>query len=176
MKHWLIILFSISFFTISHAQNKGNSHFFKLIVENDKGEVFLIDFDGSWEVPGSRYKRDITIPQCLDRMAADHGITIADPTLEALVTFHHDVRDLPTMMFYYRAKYTGGDLVTPSWGRGLQWSSPEKAYELIPYPEMNHILQAIAANDAGLLTGALRITYDPETKARLGYEVIDELR
>ena len=115
------------------GQNNGNSHFFKLLVQNNNQEILLINFDGNWEIPGSRYSDNSTIPVFLDAMAKDHGIEIEHSNLAALITFHHEVRDRPTMMFYYRTQYVSGDLYTPSWGQDLKWFSLENAYELIPY-------------------------------------------
>lgn len=161
---------------LAFGQNKGNSHFFKLLVQNEKKEILLINFDGSWEIPGSRYADNSTIPVFLDSMAIDHGIKIKDPKLAALVTFHHEVRDYPTMMFYYRAHYVSGELTTPSWGQDVKWFSLDDAYKAIPYQEMNYILKSIINQDT-FLEGALTIEYDKKTSKRTGtFKIIDDLK
>jgi hypothetical protein len=170
----LLYFLLLPFFAFS--QHNANSHFFKLLVFNQNQEVLLIKFDGEWEIPGSRYKTNTTIPLKLDQMAADHGITIQNHDLKALVTFHHQNRDYPTMMFYYQADFVSGDLVTPSWGQDVKWFTLKKAYELIPYQEMNHIIQSIVkSND--VLEGALEIEYDKSTGKRTGqFKVLEKLK
>jgi len=158
------------------SQNKGNSHFFKLLVFNQNQEILLIKFDGSWEIPGSRYSDNSTIPVFLDSMGDDHGIKINKSKLSALVTFHHEIRKYPTMMFYYSAQYVSGDLSTPSWGQDVKWFSIKKAYELIPYQEMNYIIKSIISENS-LLTGALIIEYDKASSKRTGsFRIIDDLK
>lgn len=172
MKH--VLTFLLFFPLAIFGQNEGNSHFFKLIVLNENNEILLINFDGSWEIPGARYSSNNTIPNFVDKMADDHGITIEKTNLEALVTFHHQVRDFPTMMFYYRAQYVSGNLVTPSWGEDVKWFSFEKAYALIPYEEMNYIIKSIFA-EKEFITGALEVEYDQNNKRTGKFKIIEEL-
>ena len=158
------------------GQNKGNPHFFKLLAFNQNQEILLINFDGSWEIPGSRYDENSTIPKFIDSMAEDHGIKVNGTKLSALVTFHHETRKLPTMMFYYRSNYESGELVTPSWGKDVRWFSLEEAYKVIPYQEMNYIIKSIVSENR-LLTGALIIEYDKQTYRRTGsFRIIDPLK
>lgn len=158
------------------CQNKGNSHFFKLMVFNENQEILLINFDGSWEIPGARYSDNSTIPNFINSMSKDHGIEIKNSELAALVTFHHEIRDFPTMMFYYRAQYLSGNLSTPPWGQDVKWFLIEDAYKVIPYQEMNYIMKSIISENS-FLTGAFIIEYDKNTSQRTGtFKVIDELR
>lgn len=174
IKFTLLIVFL--FPLILCSQNKGNSHFFKLMVFNEKQEIMLINFDGAWEVPGARYSENSTIPVFIDSMSKKHGIKVKNTELAALVTFHHKVREYPTMMFYYRAQYLSGNLVTPSWGQDVKWFSIEDAYKLIPYQEMNYIIKSIISEKI-FLTGALTIEYDKKTSKRTGeFQIIDDLK
>jgi len=173
MKFVLTIV--LMFPLIVFGQNKGNSHFFKLLVQNDNQEILLINFDGSWEIPGSRYSDNSTIPVFLDSMAKDHGIEIEDSKLAALITFHHEVRDYPTMMFYYRTQYVSGDLSTPSWGQDVKWFSIENACKVIPYKEMSYIIKSIVNQDS-FVEGAFIVEYDKNTFKRTGnFRIIDDL-
>jgi ADP-ribose pyrophosphatase YjhB (NUDIX family) len=170
---WVLIVATTSSL---FGQNNGNSHFFKLLVFNDNQKILLIKFDGSWEIPGARYNTNTTIPVFIDKMAKDHGISIENSKLAAFVTFHHEIRDYPTMMFYYRAQYISGDLSTPSWGQEVKWFSLDDAYKIIPYQEMNYIIKSIIA-EKELLTGALRIEYDEKTSQRTGqFDILDDLK
>jgi len=157
------------------AQNAGNPHFFKLIIQNKKKEILLIKYEGAWEIPGARYKKDETITSCLNQMASDHGVSIKKSKLRALVTFHHEVRTNPTIMFYYKVDYEKGELEVPKWGEDVKWFSKEEAYKVIPFPEMNYIIQKVESKKCGLLEGAFKITYDKETKQRKGFEIIEDL-
>jgi hypothetical protein len=174
IKFILLILLLVPFALFS--QNKGNSHFFKLMVFNENQEILLINFDGSWEIPGARYSDNLTIPNFINDMSKDHGIKIENSELAALVTFHHEIRDYPTMMFYYNAQYLSGNLSTPSWGQDVKWFSIEDAYNAIPYQEMNYIIKSIISENS-FLTGAFIIEYDKNTLERTGaFQVIDDLK
>ena len=171
-KIFLLILFIPVF---SMSQNKGNPHFFKLLAFNENHEILLIKFDGSWEIPGSRFSGDSTMPIFIDGMAKKHGIKVENTKLSAVVTFHHETRKVPTMMFYFQSHYTSGELSTPSWGEDLKWFPAEKAYELIPYEEMNYIIKSIISKD-DFLTGAFTIKYDSAGKRTGKFQIIDDLK
>jgi len=158
---------------ISFAQNSGNPHFFKVIIQNEQKEILLIKYEGAWEVPGSRYKGSKIITEFVEDMGQKHGVVIDDIQLKALITFHYEIRDYPTMMFYFKAEYKSGELIIPSWGEDVAWFSLEKAYEVIPFPEMNYILKNLSETD--LLQGAFKITYDTKSKERIGFEIIQDL-
>lgn len=176
MKAKVISLMILFIPLVLFSQKKGNSHFFKLMVFNENQEILLINFDGSWEIPGARYTDNSTIPVFVDSMSKDHGIETKNTQLAALVTFHHEIRDYPTMMFYYRTQYLSGDLSTPSWGLDVKWFSVEDAYELIPYQEMNYIIKSIISENS-FLTGALSIEYNKKTSERTGkFQIIDDLK
>lgn len=171
---YTLLLGSLSFVSfVSFAQNSGNPHFFKLIIQNEQKEILLIKYEGAWEVPGSRYKGSKTITEFVEDMGQKHGVVIDDIQLKALVTFHHEIRNYPTMMFYFKAEYRSGELIIPSWGEDVAWYSLEEAYEFIPFPEMNYILKNISETD--LLQGAFKITYDIENEERKGFEIIQDL-
>lgn len=176
MKTKLLLLILLLAPLVLFSQKKGNSHFFKLMVFNEKQEIMLINFDGSWEVPGSRYADDVTIPSFIDTMSKDHGIEVDNTELAALVTFHHEVREYPTMMFYYHAQYVSGNLTTPSWGKDVKWFSIADAYRLIPFKEMNYIIKA-TISEKSVLTGAFSIEYNKKTLERTGeFKIINDLK
>jgi hypothetical protein len=173
-KNALILLFILTQLTLFGQTRNDNRNFFKLYITNNKNEVMLIKFDGEWEIPGASYKSTQTISQFLDTMANDHGITIEEKKLRGQITFHHEIRENPTVMLYYTAKFKSGTLKTPTWGQDVKWFSIDKAYELIPYGEMVEIMKKINKNRKILWGGALKITYDKETKKRKGYEKLEE--
>lgn len=175
MNRILLTFCAVFFSFVGFSQNKGNPHFFKLLVTNEKNEIMVINWDGEWEIPGTRYRNNTTINECLEEMAKNHGITVKEKQLGALITFHHEVRDLPTMMFYYEAKYDGGELTYPSWESGVKWVTPEEAYKIIPFKEMNYIIKSII-DEEDQLHGAFTINYNHETRKRIGFEIIEELK
>lgn len=67
---FILTLWSLS----SFAQNTGNPHFFKLIVENEKKEIMLIKYEGAWEIPGSEYKDDETLITFVKSMEKNMGL------------------------------------------------------------------------------------------------------
>ncbi len=167
-KYNLILLFVFIQITLL-AQNRN---FFKLYVTNEKNEVMLIKFDGEWELPGASYESNQTISQFLDTMANDHGITIEEKKLRGQITFHHEVRDNPTIMLYYTAKYKSGTLKTPDWGQDVKWFSLDEAFNIIPYREMVEIMKRINKDKKTLWGGAIKITYDT-ANLRKGYEIVE---
>lgn len=163
----LFVLIQIALF----AQNRN---FFKLYVTNEKNEVMLIKFDGEWEIPGASYKSSKTISQFLDTMANDHGITIEEKKLRGQITFHHEIRDSPTIMLYYTAKYKSGMVKTPNWGQEVKWFSLDEACKIIPYGEMVEIMKKINKDKKTLWGGAFIITYDKEKNMRKGYKILED--
>jgi hypothetical protein len=171
----LLFAFLLVLPTLSIGQEKkDNRNFFKLYITNDKSEIMLIKFDDSWEIPGAGYKGTQTISQFLDTIANDHGITIKDKKLRGQITFHHEIRDNPTIMLYYTAKYQNGNLKTPEWGQEVKWFSLKEAYKIIPFPEMIDIIKKINEDKKTVWGGALKITYDKESNKRKGFEKIEE--
>ncbi|MEM6298678.1 MAG: hypothetical protein AAF740_08335 [Bacteroidota bacterium] len=168
-----LLLLSFCSTRISLGQNKGNPHFFKLLVTNEADQVLLIEWDGAWELPGARYTTLQSLSVFLDTMAATRGITVDDKRLNALVTFHHDIRELPTMMFYFTASYSSGELQAPPWEESIGWVSWEEAYQRIPYPEMVYLMKAIRKQPDKLLGGAFRIVY--EWEKRTDFEILEPL-
>jgi len=169
-KYIFLLLLFLTHFTL-FAQNRN---FFKLYVTNEKNEVMLIKFDGEWEIPGANYKSSQTISQFLDTMANDHGISIGGKKLRGMITFHHEIRDNPTITLYYSAKYKSGTLNTPNWGQEVKWFSFEEACKIIPYGEMVEIMKKINTNKKTLWGGAIIISYDKETSKRKGYKILED--
>lgn len=157
------------------ANGQGNKNFFKLFVTNDKNEVMLIKYGGEWEIPGASYGINESISAFLDTMAMQHGITIRDKKLAAQITFHHEIRDNPTIMLYYTASYKSGALAKPEWGDEVKWVPLKEAYSIIPYPEMVYIMKQFKPKMHDVWGGAFKITYDKETNKRIGYEVMEDL-
>ncbi len=130
-----------------------NYSFFKLFVTNEKNEVMLVKWKDAWEIPGKRYKGSKTVNEFVDLMASNHGIGVDKVKLNALITFHYNTRPNPTLMQYYTAKYSSGDLQIPLGCSDIKWVKLEEAYKLIPYTEMVNIMQHIK-NDETVLWGA----------------------
>lgn len=171
---FIFLVFLLALSSLSFAQErKDNRNFFKLYVINDKKEVLLIKFQEAWEIPGAAYKIPQTIAQFLDTIAQHHGITITDKKLRGQITFHHEIREEPTIMLYYTAKYQSGELNTPKWGQDLKWVPLEQAYQLIPFPEMVEIMKKMNEDKKTVWGAALKITYDKDTKRRKGFEVLE---
>lgn len=174
MNRFIIILLLTFCGHFANAQRKENRNFFKLFVLNDKQEVLLIKFQGEWEIPGASYNLNVPISAFLDTIAMQHGISIKNKKFSAQITFHHETRENPTIMLYYLARYSSGNLVVPTWGEEVKWMDLNEAYKLIPYPEMVKIMKQIDLKGNTVWGGAVKITYDKTTQKRMGYEVIED--
>ncbi len=73
-----------------------------------------------------------------------------------------------------RLNTQAGALKVPAWGQDVKWVSLSEAYKLIPYTEMVAIMKKLNPGKHIVWGGALRITYDKETKKQTGYQVIED--
>jgi len=138
-----------------------NYSFFKLFVTNEKSEVMLVKWKDAWEIPGKKYKGSKTVKEFIDLMASNHGVKVDKVKLNALITFHYNTKPNPTLMQYYTAKYTSGDLQVPFGSSDIKWVSLEEAYKMIPYTEMVNIMKHIKSDET-ILWGA---AYDVSKKS-----------
>lgn len=147
----IILIFGLLISLTSCAQNfVDNYSFFKLFVTNDKNEVMLVKWKDAWEIPGKKYTGSKTIKEFLDLMASNYGITVNNVKLNALITFHYNTKPNPTLMQYYTASYSSGDLKIPFGSSDIKWVKLEEAYKSIPYAEMVNIMQHIKSDETVL--------------------------
>ena len=152
----LLLLFAYTQHTaLAQADNYS---FVKLIVKNKDKQILLVNWDGSWELPGSRYNKNLSVKSFLDSMAAEHGIRVGARKLKGLFTFHYAARPNPTVMMYYNAEYLDGALKVPADCSDIRWFSIAEAEQIIPYPEMKSILKKISSNKTTVWGGAFQIT------------------
>lgn len=166
MKNKLILLLLIGSYT---SFGQGNPHFFKFIFENEKGEVLLTEFKGKWEIPGKRFVTNTTIDEFIDIASISHGLEKTSFELKGLFTFHHEVRDKPTMMMYFLVKVSS----LSEQPVGSVWLPRELALAKIDYGEMREIVKGIYSEKDALLRGKVLIKYDSVTQRRNGQYWID---
>ena len=161
MKTSLIIFLSLVTFSLIAQDRPDNYSFIKLYVTNDQGEVLLVKWENEWELAGDRYNQPLTIRQFLDSMSVDMGVTIKNSRLCGLYTQRW--RDTPylTLMHYYQADYSGGDLQVPPDCTDIRWFSYEEALEAIPYQNMTTIMRKIREHP-GKIMGAAFERYQDE--------------
>jgi|WetSurMetagenome_2_1015567.scaffolds.fasta_scaffold282271_1 hypothetical protein len=166
MKRIAFIIILICSFLTSNGQNKvDNYSFMKLYVTNDEGGVLLLGSKDSWEITGARYNDTISILEFVNWMGQRMGIKITNIKLRGLLTFHYSYRTNPTLMHYYTADYKSGDLVLPEGCDEIKWVKKNEIQKLIPFEEMNMIIQKI--NDCDyLFGGSFWITKDSITQKR----------
>ncbi len=133
---------------------KDNYSFFKLYVTNEKDQVLLVKWEGQWEIVGDKYNEPMSIREFLNKIAFDMGITIKDPTLCAIYTQKWKGNNPPTIMHYYKAKYSEGDLKVPSECTDIRWFSFDDAINTIPYPIMISTLKEIKKNPGKVMGAA----------------------
>lgn len=167
MKKLIIIFLLLGFVTHAESQKKiDNYSFMKLYVTNDKGEVLLLGGGDSWEITGARYNDSLSVREFVNWMGERMGIKINNIRLRGLLTFHYIGRSNPTLMHYYTAEYESGNLVLPEGCEGIKWVNKSETLKLIPYEEMNKIIERIEDCDC-LFGGSFRIEKDPKTKKRI---------
>ncbi|MBU2651248.1 MAG: hypothetical protein KKA81_09965 [Bacteroidetes bacterium] len=160
----LLLLFGIYF--ISYGQDKKDNYsFIKLLVTNEKGEILLLGDKDGLEITGARYNDSLSIKEFVNWMGDRMGIKIKNIKLRGLLTFHYEWRTNPTIMQYYTAEYESGAMILPDGCEKIEWVETGKSVELIPFDEMNKIIEQIKACDY-LFGGSFRIWKDPITGKR----------
>ena len=153
MRPRLILLLTLITCSLFGQEKKDNYSFFKLYVTNDKDEVLLVKWDGQWEIAGNKYNESLSINQFLNKIAADMGVKIVDPKLCGMFTQKWQGNNPPTIMQYYKAKYSSGDLKVPSDCTDIKWFSFDEAIKTIPYEVMTSMMKQIKKN-SGKIIGA----------------------
>lgn len=161
----LFILLFVFHLTSSGQDKKDNYSFMKLMVTNDKGEILLLGDKDAMEITGARYNDTISVKEFVNWMGDRMGIKIKNIRLRGLITFHFVSRSNPTLMHYYTAEYESGDLILPKGCEKIEWVESSKTAELIPYDEMNKIIQKISECEY-LSGGSFRIWKNKETGKR----------
>ena len=136
-------LFTIILFISATSQTIGQSNysFMKLMIENEKGEVLLVKWDGEWELPGEKFNKPESLTSFLDGMAASVGIKSNNYKLFGLYTQRWQGAGYLTLMHYYQASFLSGDLVVPEDCTDVAWFTKEKALEVIPYDNMKYMIR-----------------------------------
>lgn len=174
MKKIALFFFLFACFMQINAQEKVNNYsFMKLYVTNDKGETLLLGGGNSWEITGARYNDTLSIREFVNWMGFRMGIKLMNIKLRGLLTFHYTERSNPTLMHYYTAEYESGNLVLPEGCEDIKWVSRNESAKLIPFEEMNTIIDKINECDY-LFGGSFRIYRDPVTGKRYS-KVIEPL-
>jgi hypothetical protein len=150
----LILIFTFVACSVSGQEKKDNYSFFKLYVTNDKDEVLLVRWEGQWEIAGNRYNESLSIKEFLNKMAAEMGIKIADPKLCGMFTQKWQGNNSPTIMQYYKGRYSGGDLKIPPDCTDIQWFSFDEAIKAIPYEIMTAMMKQIKMNPGKVIGAA----------------------
>jgi hypothetical protein len=69
------------------------------------------------------------------------GVKIIDPRLCGMFTQKWQGNNPLTIMHYYKAKYSGGDLKVPSDCTDIKWFSFDEAVKTIPYDVMTSMMK-----------------------------------
>jgi hypothetical protein len=151
---FICILFLTAFRSFGQEHKTDNYSFFKLYVTNDKDEVLLVKWEGQWEIVGDRYNEPVSIREFGNKMAADMGIKITEPKLCGLFTQRWQGTPGATIMHYYRARYTSGNLKVPPDCTDIKWFSFDEAIKVIPYPIMTSMMIQMKKNPGKVIGAA----------------------
>ena len=166
MKLQILLLLLFGFYFFSYGQDKKDNYsFMKLLVTNEKGEILLLGDKDGLEITGAIYNDSLSIKEYLNWMGNRMGIKIKNIKLRGLLTFHYESKSNPTIMQYYTAEYESGVLILPESCEKIEWVDISKSGELIPFDEMNKIIEKIENCDY-LFGGSFRIWNDPVTGKR----------
>ena len=173
MKRLTFLMLLFGFYLISNGQDKKDNYsFMKLLVTNEKGEILLLGDRAGLEITGARYNDSLSIKEFVNWMGDRMGIKIKNIRLRGLLTFHYEGRNNPTLMHYYTAEYESGVLILPTGCEIIEWVEISKSAELIPFDEMNKIIEQI--NDCDyLFGGSFRIWKTDPTTGRRKSEPIE---
>jgi DNA-directed RNA polymerase subunit N (RpoN/RPB10) len=154
MRTQLILALMFVTCSLCGQDKKDNYSFFKLYVTNDKQEVLLVKWEDQWEIAGSKYNESLSIKEFLNKMADDMGIKIIDPKLCGMFTQKWKGNNPPTIMQYYKAKFSGGALKPPSDCTDIKWFSFDEAIKNIPYEVMTSMMKEIKKNPGKVIGAA----------------------
>ncbi|MBC8110732.1 MAG: NUDIX hydrolase [Verrucomicrobia bacterium] len=170
---WSLICLLVCTTLQAFSQKKDNYTFFKLYVSNEKGEILMVKWKGTWEVPGERYNDSLSIVHFLDKMATDCGIKVHPKQLSGLFTQYFQGRSNPTIFHWYSVKYISGTLKIPEDCEEIKWFSLGEAIRTTPYPVAKLIMKKIRANPGKVYGGAYQVNYNENPPAGT-YKILED--
>jgi NADH pyrophosphatase NudC (nudix superfamily) len=100
------------------------------------------------------------------------GVKIVDPKLCGMFTQKWQGSNPPTIMQYYKAKYSSGDLKVPSDCTDIKWFSFDEAIKTIPYEVMTSMMKQIKKNPGKIIGAAFERYKDANSATK--YKTLED--
>ncbi len=165
-KKYIILLFFMWTVLGCAQDNQGtNRNYFKLCILNDKNEVLLVEYKGTWELIGGEYNSTITLGEYVDKLAMTSNVKVKDTRLRGLFSVYFNEMKKPYVYHYYSARYKSGKMKTPDDCSDAKWVDINEARNIIDYKDMLWMYETILQSE-NLWGGSYRITKDREKGTR----------
>lgn len=152
---------------VGYAQDNQdtNRNYFKLCLLNDKNEVLLVEYKGTWELIGGEYNATTTLGAYVDKLAMTSNVKVTNTRLRGLFSVYFNEMKKPYVYHYYSARYKSGKMKPPDDCSDAKWVDINEARRLMDYKDMLWMYETILQSE-NLWGGSYRIIKDREKGTR----------
>lgn len=162
MKNILIVFLTICSCVNIYGQNNkkplDNYVIKRLIICNDKDEVVVVKYGGTWNIPALRFNQSESYNQALSDLTKSMGIETSKPKIAGIFSFTYDFNDQAALRMFYVANYKSGNLKTkPDWD-AIKWIS-KKDFLRLKNQDVYSLMASKIVEDVSTLWGGAFFLY-----------------
>ena len=171
MRSFIIFLLFVSLLSCerapenSHTEPTHNFTVERLIILNDKNEIFMGREQDVWGAPSFTFSKRQFVKESIDSLANAYGITISKPELRGYFAFKYAYHPYATKRAFYVAKYKSGTPKIAAPAEEIKWMTLDEAKEVFIVDAWKYIFPKII-NEPNTVWGASFEVYRDGTDHR----------
>lgn len=134
--------------------------FHRLVVLDAEDNIMVVKVENAnvWVTPGFYQTQDQTIQNGLKNLASSYGIEFSQANLNGVFLLQRDIngKRSTSLRNVYTVRHTSGTIEKPTGIDEVRWVSVDEATELITFPHISVMVQAIMDQPARVRGGTLR--------------------
>ncbi len=113
----------------SHTAPTHNFTVERLIILNEKNEIFMTREQDVWGAPSFSFDKRQYVKESIDSLANAYGLSISRPELRGYFGFKYKYHPFATRRAFYVAEYISGNPIIPAPMEEFKWMSLEEVIE-----------------------------------------------
>ncbi|UII77472.1 hypothetical protein LV716_06800 [Flagellimonas sp. HMM57] len=130
----------------------------RLLICNDKDEIAMVKYNGTWNVPPLRFNKSETYNESLLHLAKDIGLEISKPKLAGVFSFKYGFKSTAALRMFYMAKYKSGTLKVKEGWEAIKWM-PEEEFLQLKSQDVYSLMATKIIEDVSTLWGGAFFLY-----------------
>ncbi|MEM8847058.1 MAG: hypothetical protein AAFY00_06185 [Bacteroidota bacterium] len=170
----LAFILSISIGTVLAQETEKPSDNYtikRLLICNDQGDIAMVKYNGTWNVPPLRFNKSETYNGSLMLLAKDMGLEISEPKLAGVFSFKYGFKSTAALRMFYMAKYKSGTLKVKEGWDAIKWMSKESFLKL-KSQDVYSLMATKIIEDVSTLWGGAFFLY--KEKEEIKFKIIED--